>query len=108
VNIGMNASVHQRTFIGGGCMIGMGSPIARDLPPYVKAYGSPARIQGVNTIGMQRHGIDDTQAAALHALYMAGNLLLDSTEATWSGLLAADIAQWRERENRRPAASVLR
>lgn len=104
VNIGMNASVHQRTFIGAGCMIGMGTPIARDLPPYVKAYGSPARIHGVNTIGMQRQGIDDALIAALQATYRAGDLLLEGTATAWSGLLEADVREWRERESRRPAS----
>lgn len=105
VNIGMNASVHQRTFIGAGCMVGMGTPLARDLPPYVKAYGSPARIHGLNAIGMQRHGIDADQISALRAAYEAGDLLLDGTGHAWSGLLADDIAEWRARESRRPAGT---
>ena len=107
VNIGMNASVHQRTFIGAGCMVGMGAPVARDLPPYVKAFGSPVRLHGVNTIGMQRQGIETEQIEALQAAYVAGDLLLEQTDFEWQGLLAADITQWRERENRRPAASAL-
>ncbi len=107
VNIGMNASVHQRTFIGAGCMIGMGTPVARDLPPYVKAYGSPSRIQGVNSIGMQRQGIVEDQITALQEAYVAGDLLLEQTDIEWQGLLATDIAAWRERENRRPATSAL-
>lgn len=107
VNIGMNASIHQRTFIGAGCMVGMGTPVARDLPPYVKAFGSPLRIRGVNSIGMQRQGVEDGQIAALHAAYAAGDLLLDATAVEWRGLLAADIAQWRERENRQPATASL-
>lgn len=110
VNLGMNASVHQRTFIGSGCMVGMGTPVARDLPPYVKVYGSPARIRGVNSIGMQRQGIDEDQIAALQAAYAAGDLLLEGFDATafdWRGVLADDITAWRERENRRPAAASL-
>lgn len=107
VNIGMNASVHQRTFIGAGCMVGMGTPVARDLPPYVKAFGSPLRIRGVNSIGMQRQGIEEDQIAALQTAYAAGDLLLDAATVEWKGLLAADVAQWRERENRRPAAASL-
>jgi UDP-N-acetylglucosamine acyltransferase len=107
VNIGMNASVHQRTFIGAGCMVGMGAPVARDLPPYVKAFGSPVRLHGVNTIGMQRQGIETEQIEALQAAYVAGDLLLEQTDFEWQGLLAADITHWRERENRRPAASAL-
>lgn len=107
VNIGMNASVHQRTFIGAGCMVGMGTPVARDLPPYVKAFGSPLRIRGVNSIGMQRQGVEDGQIAAIQAAYQAGDLLLDAAAVEWRGLLAADVALWRERENRRPAAASL-
>lgn len=107
VNIGMNASVHQRTFIGAGCMVGMSTPVARDLPPYVKAFGSPARIHGVNSIGMQRQGIEEDQIAALQTAYAAGDLLLDKAKTQWQGLLATDLKQWRERENRRPAAAAL-
>jgi UDP-N-acetylglucosamine acyltransferase len=106
VNIGMNASVHQRTFIGAGCMVGMGTPLARDLPPYVKAYGSPARIHGVNAVGMQRQGVDETQIAALQEAYASGDILLDRP-FEWGGPLADAVAQWRERENRRPAAAAL-
>lgn len=104
VNIGMNAAIHQRVFIGAGCMIGMGTPLARDLPPFVKAYGSPARIHGVNTVGMQRQGIDDGQIAALQAAYTAGDFLLNRAAVEWSDTLAHAVAQWREREHRRPAA----
>jgi len=103
-NLGMNASVHQRIFIGAGSMLGMGTPLARDLPPYVKAYGSPARIHGVNTIGMERRGIDGDQIAALSAAYRDGDVLLDRSATAWHGALAEEIAQWRQRDSRRPAS----
>lgn len=103
VNLGMNAALHQRVFVGAGCMVGMGTPVARDLPPYVKAYGSPARIHGVNIIGMQRQGIEEAQIAALRDAYLEGDLLLETTAFPWSGSLADEITQWRTRENRRPA-----
>jgi len=108
VNIGMNAAIHQRTFIGAGCMVGMGTPLARDLPPYVKAYGSPARIHGINSVGMQRRGITEDRIEALRSAYAAGDLLLAATRTgddtdRWGDDLAADIAQWREREHRHPA-----
>ncbi|MBL5974871.1 MAG: acyl-ACP--UDP-N- acetylglucosamine O-acyltransferase [Candidatus Leucobacter sulfamidivorax] len=105
VNLGMNASVHQRTFIGAGCMVGMGTPVARDLPPYVKAFGSPARIHGLNAIGMQRHGIDEAQIQALRAAYETEDLLLERVAGhEWGHPLSAAVAQWQARENRRPAA----
>lgn len=103
VNIGMNASVHQRTFIGAGCMVGMGTPVARDLPPYVKAYGSPVRIHGINRIGMQRQGIDEAHIEALKRAYETGDLLLETGEGEWRGVLATAVAEWRAREPRNPA-----
>jgi UDP-N-acetylglucosamine acyltransferase len=102
VNIGMNASIHQRTFISAGCMVGMGTPLARDLPPYVKAFGSPARIHGLNSVGMLRQGISETQALELQTAYQSGDILLEQPSVVWQGQLAIDIAQWRGRENRRP------
>lgn len=103
-NLGMNASVHQRVFVGAGCMVGMGTPLARDLPPYVKAYGSPARIRGVNAVGLRRLGAGVEQIAALEAAYGSGDLLLEETRYAWNGPLAVDISEWRERATRRPAA----
>ncbi|MGK0722253.1 DapH/DapD/GlmU-related protein [Leucobacter sp. W1478] len=103
VNIGLNAAIHQRTFIGSGCMVGMGTPLARDLPPYAKAFGSPARIRGVNVVGMRRFGIEEEQILALQAAYSAGDLLLAGVSFQWTGTLAVDVEQWREQEVRRPA-----
>jgi len=103
VNLGLNASIHQRVFIGTGCMVGMGTPLARDLPPYVKAYGSPARVHGVNVVGMRRHGIAEAEIEALQASYAAGDVLLDTAAEAWGADLMRDLAPWRERAERRPA-----
>lgn len=101
VTIGMNASIHQRTFIGDGCMIGMATPLARDLPPFVKAYGSPARIRDVNRIGMRRLGVNEQEIATLQAAYAAGNLLLENAPAFKQESLARAVTEWLAREGRR-------
>lgn len=107
VNIGMNASIHQRTFIGAGCMVGMGTPVARDLPPHVKAYGSPLRLHGVNTIGLERRGMPAEDVASLTAAYLSGDLLLQGFDSSAvSEELATELLQWQERENRRPAQTA--
>lgn len=59
-NLGMGTVVHQRRVIGAGCMVGMGAVVTKDLVPFLKAYGSPARVRGGNVIGMQRAGLDDS------------------------------------------------
>lgn len=103
VNIGMNASIHQRRIIGAGAMVGMGTPVARDVPPYAKAFGSPARLRGLNTIGMQRFGIDDAEVSLLQDRYASGDLLLDAPLALAAASpLAADLEWWRSQEDRRP------
>lgn len=104
VNLGMNASVHQRTFIGAGCMVGMSTPVARDLPPHVKAYGSPIRIHGINTIGLERRGVAAEEVSALQSAYFSGDLLLHDLElSSLSDALGAELRQWQEREGRKPA-----
>lgn len=55
-NLGLGTSVHQRTRIGRGVMVGMGSVVTRDVPPFAKAYGTPARVRGANRVGMERSG----------------------------------------------------
>lgn len=75
VNIGMNASVHQRRIIATGAMIGMGTPVTGDVPPFAKVYGSPARLTGVNAVGMQRSGITHETVETLEDHYRNGRML---------------------------------
>jgi UDP-N-acetylglucosamine acyltransferase len=70
-NIGMNAVVHQRRVIGPGAMVGMGSVVTRDVPPHALVYGNPARLRGVNRVGMRRAGIPDAEIERLAAEYGA-------------------------------------
>ncbi|MGV1034564.1 MAG: acyl-ACP--UDP-N- acetylglucosamine O-acyltransferase [Microbacteriaceae bacterium] len=107
VNIGMNASIHQRTVIAGGCMVGMGTPVTRDLPPFAKAYGSPLRIHGINRVGMKRLGINDECADAVEDSYRAGDALLDSISGTYGDPFDAVIAMWKSFSEKRPASFAM-
>lgn len=60
-NLGLGTTVHQGRNIGPLAMVGMASVITRDIPAFSKCFGSPARVEGVNLVGMQRAGIDDEQ-----------------------------------------------
>lgn len=103
-NIGLNAAVHQRRFIGSGCMIGMNTPVTRDLPPFVKAYGSPVRIHGVNTVVLERQGARPDEIEALVDAYASGDSLLKGIDpAWWSPALAEGIRSWHEQADRIPA-----
>ena len=39
-------------------MIGMGTVVNRDVPPFVMAVGNPVRIVGLNHVGLERSGFD--------------------------------------------------
>jgi UDP-N-acetylglucosamine acyltransferase len=71
-NLGMNATVHQRRVVGPGAMVGMSSAVTRDVPPFAKAYGTPARVRGANVVGMTRRGVAADRAAEVDAAYAGG------------------------------------
>lgn len=71
-NLGMNATVHQRRVVGPGAMVGMSSAVTRDVPPFAKAYGSPARVRGANTVGMARRGVTAERIGQVDAAYRTG------------------------------------
>lgn len=73
-NIGMGVVVHQRRVVGPGVMVGMGAVVTRDVPPFARCYGSPARVQGANVVGMQRSGVDAATVAAVESAYGRGRL----------------------------------
>lgn len=58
-NIGMGTVVHQRSLIGPGAMIGMGSAVRKDVPAFTITVGNPARVTGVNSVGLSRRGCSE-------------------------------------------------
>lgn len=57
VIIGGGAGVHQFTRIGRQAMVGGYAKITKDVPPYALVDGNPARLFGLNMIGLKRRGI---------------------------------------------------
>ncbi|MFT7602421.1 MAG: UDP-N-acetylglucosamine acyltransferase [Acidimicrobiales bacterium] len=102
-NIGMNASVHQRSNIGALSMIGMGTPVSRDIPPFAKAYGTPIRVNDVNDFGMRRSGLNETTIEAIRTSYASGDLDVDPA-AVETGIFAEELTWWSQVENRNPAS----
>lgn len=54
VNIGGLTPIHQFVKVGSGCMIGGGSALVQDLPPYCLAEGNRAYIRGLNKHRMRK------------------------------------------------------
>lgn len=78
-NLGLGVTVHQFSTIGAYTMIGMSAVITKDVPPFVKAAGNPARIMSVNDVGMQRNGFTPAQIASVRAYFNGSGLKLDAT-----------------------------
>ena len=65
---GMSA-VHQFTRIGRHSFIGGMSRVSKDIPPFLKAVGNPVKLYGLNTIGLQRSGMDEETIRELKRAY---------------------------------------
>jgi UDP-N-acetylglucosamine acyltransferase len=50
--------VHQFTKVGKMAMIGACSKIVKDIPPFILVDGNPAKVSGINIVGLRRNGID--------------------------------------------------
>jgi UDP-N-acetylglucosamine acyltransferase len=48
------AAIHQFTYIGNRVMIAGCAKIVKDIPPYTIGDGNPARVSGVNSVGLRR------------------------------------------------------
>lgn len=67
--IGGLVAVHQFTRIGSYAMVGGFSGIGQDIPPYMIASGSRAKLFGLNLVGLKRHGFSDEAIAELKKAY---------------------------------------
>lgn len=67
--VGGLVAVHQFTRIGAYSMVGGFSGIGQDIPPYTIAAGARAKLFGLNTVGLKRHGFSDTTIAELKKAY---------------------------------------
>lgn len=67
--IGGLVAIHQFTRIGAYAMVGGFSGVGQDIPPYTIASGARAKLFGLNTIGLKRHGFSDTTINDLKKAY---------------------------------------
>lgn len=67
--IGGMTPVHQFARIGRHALVGGGSRVPKDIPPFMRAAGNPIRIAGLNHIGLERHGYDEDRRLLLKRAY---------------------------------------
>jgi UDP-N-acetylglucosamine acyltransferase len=58
VIVGGLVGIHQFVRIGTGAILGGGSMVSKDVPPYCNATGDRARLRGINLEGLKRRGVD--------------------------------------------------
>lgn len=67
--IGGMTPVHQFVRIGCHAFVGGGSRVQKDIPPYVKAAGSPMSLFGLNTVGLERRRFSEEIKRELKRAY---------------------------------------
>lgn len=76
--------VHQFCTIGAHSFTAMGTPVNKDIPPYMMVAGNPPRPYGINVEGLKRRGFSAEELSVLKTayrkLYLSG-LKLDEARA---------------------------
>jgi UDP-N-acetylglucosamine acyltransferase len=82
--IGGMVGIHQFVHIGRLAMVGGMSRIDRDVPPYMRVEGNPARVRTLNLVGLKRAGMTADQIGqlkkAFRTLYRSGDTLSQGLE----------------------------
>jgi len=63
------SAAHQFVRIGRHSLIGGCSRVSKDIPPFLKAVGNPVKLYGLNTVGLQRSGVDEATIRELKRAY---------------------------------------
>ena len=69
--VGGMVGIHQFVKVGRYCMLGGASKIVRDVPPFALVDGRPARMFGINKVGLRRHGFGGEARRHVLSLYQS-------------------------------------
>jgi len=69
VIVGGLVGIHQFVRIGNGAILGAGSMVSMDVPPYCNATGDRAKLRGLNLEGLKRRGFDKRVIEAIRKAY---------------------------------------
>ena len=95
--IGGSTVAHQFSRIGKHAMVGGGSKINKDVPPYVLCGREPLSYAGVNIVGLRRRGFSSDQIRSIKDMYdIIYNSGLNTTDAC--ARIEAEYPQTEERD----------
>src|SRR5919108_2820415 len=69
VIVGGLVGIHQFVKIGTGAILGAGSMVSKDVPPFCNATGDRARLHGLNVEGLRRRGFTKEKIEELKKAY---------------------------------------
>jgi UDP-N-acetylglucosamine acyltransferase len=69
VIVGGLVGIHQFVRIGSGAILGAGSMVSKDVPPFCNATGDRAKLHGLNVEGMKRRGFENAKIEAIRKAY---------------------------------------
>ena len=69
VIVGGLTAIHQFVRIGAHAFVGGASRTSQDVPPYTKAAGSPMKLYGLNSVGLDRRGVSPEVRKSLKRAY---------------------------------------
>lgn len=93
VFVGGGAAIHQLVRIGRHAMVGGMSGVTNDIPPFGNVFGLPARLVGLNVIGLRRRGFSKDNLAQLR---LAFRLLFRDNGSVFAEKLLAARQRWAE------------
>ncbi|HEU4341042.1 MAG TPA: acyl-ACP--UDP-N-acetylglucosamine O-acyltransferase [Candidatus Binatia bacterium] len=69
VIVGGLVGIHQFVKVGTGAILGAGSMVSKDVPPFCNATGDRAKLHGLNLEGLRRRGFTKDKIDALKKTY---------------------------------------
>jgi UDP-N-acetylglucosamine acyltransferase len=69
VIVGGLVGIHQFVRVGSGALVGAGSMVSKDVPPFCNATGDRAKLHGLNVEGLRRRGFDKTRIDLIRKAY---------------------------------------
>ena len=91
--LGGFTGVHQFCKVGCMVMIGGMSKITKDVPPFIKIDGNPARVVGLNSVGLKRNNVPRESIANIRELYKVffrSEMNVSQIMEKWSELVDAE------------------
>jgi UDP-N-acetylglucosamine acyltransferase len=67
--VGGLVAIHQYVRVGDYAFVGGKSAVVKDIPPFVIAAGDRARLHGLNSVGLKRHGFSPQTLTRLKGAY---------------------------------------